>query len=188
MKIKLACLGLAALLAATGAAQAGDFSFGGPQGPCRCARADPGAGADAGARRLHLLSARRPRLELRGRSVVLELGASYGTLRRTYSGLDNRTSSANDVFIGTIGAGAYFTPHMRGDLTLDFLTRQDIDASATYPDPGPPAVNGVVTDRIKLNRVVGLANLYWDLLPRGQSRPMSAPASASSTTTSTART
>ncbi len=173
MKIKLACLGLAALLAATGAAQAGDFSFGAglrdrvdvpapipvpapmpvPEGFTYYLRGDLGWSFAAD-------------------PSFSESGASYGTtLAAPYSGLDNRTSSANDVFVGTIGAGAYFTPHIRGDLTLDFLTRQDIVASATYADPGPPAVDGLVTDRIKLNRVVGLANLYWDLLPRGHITP-----------------
>ncbi len=73
------------------------------------------------------------------------------------------------MFVGTIGAGAYFTPHFRGDLTLDFLTSQDIDASATYLDPGP--INGSVTDRVRVNRVVGLVNLYWDVLPRGMITP-----------------
>src|SRR6185503_1578866 len=68
------------------------------------------------------------------------------------------------------GAGAYLTPHLRGDLTLDFLTSQDIDASATYFDAGP-IINGLVTDRVRANRVVGLVNLYWDVLPRGAITP-----------------
>jgi opacity protein-like surface antigen len=189
MKIKLACLGLGALLAATGSAQAGDFSFG--------AGLKDRDGIDMPAYGIGL----RDRVEVpapipvpapmpvpEGFTYYLradlgwsfaadpsfsETGATYGTnVALPYSGLSNRSASSNDVFIGTIGAGAYFTPHIRGDLTLDFRSREDIDASATYADPGPPApVTGLVTDRIKLDRVVGLANLYWDILPRGVVTP-----------------
>ena len=73
------------------------------------------------------------------------------------------------MFIGTIGVGAYLTPHLRGDLTLDFRSHQDIDASATYALAGPIA--GAVSDRLNVNRVVGLVNLYWDILPRGAITP-----------------
>src|ERR1700730_11320489 len=123
MKIKLACLGLGALLAATGAAQARDFSFGSglrdrvegsapipvpapmpvPEGFTYYLRADLGWSF-----------ATAPSFS--------ETGAIYGTppTTFTYSGLSNHTVSADDVFIGTIGAGAYFTPYLRGDLPLDF--------------------------------------------------------------------
>jgi opacity protein-like surface antigen len=172
MKIKLACLGLGALLAATAGAQAGDFSYG------------------AGLRdRVDVVPAPIPvpapmpvpegfTYYLRGdlgwsfasAPSFSSNGALYGTTPLTYSGLSNRGVSTDDVFVGTIGAGAYLTPHLRGDITLDFLTSQDIDASATYTDlPGP--VNGSVTDRVKANRVVGLVNLYWDVLPRGAITP-----------------
>jgi opacity protein-like surface antigen len=170
MKIKLACLGLGALLAATGAAQAGDFSFGSglrervevpapipvpapmpvPEGFTYYLRGDLGWSF-----------ATAPSFS--------ETGALFGATPLTYAGLSNKSVSTDDVFVGTIGVGAYLTPHLRGDLTLDFLSSQDIDASATYLDPGP--INGSVADRVRANRVVGLVNLYWDVLPRGVITP-----------------
>jgi len=170
MKIKLACLGLGALLAATGAAQAGDFSFGSglkdrvevpapipvpapmpvPEGFTYYLRGDLGWSF-----------AKEPSFS--------ETGAAFGVGLLPYSALSNHTLTTDGVFIGTIGMGAYLTPHIRGDLTLDFRSPQDIDASATYLDPGP--VNGLVTDRVHANRVVGLVNAYWDLLPRGTFSP-----------------
>jgi opacity protein-like surface antigen len=94
-----------------------------------------------------------------------ESGAEFGVTPLLYSGLTDRTSSSSDVFHGSIGAGAYWTPRFRTDVTLDFRGTQDIDASATYTDPGP--VDGVVRDFIKLRGTVGLFNAYWDLAPRG---------------------
>ncbi len=91
MKIKLACLGLAALLAATGAAQAGDFSFGAglrdrvdvpapipvpapmpvPEGFTYYLRGDLG-------------------WSFASVPSFSETGAAYGTTPLTYSGLSNR--------------------------------------------------------------------------------------------------
>jgi len=170
MKIKLACLGLGTLLAATGAAQAGDFSFGAglrdrievpapipvpapmpvPEGFTYYLRADLG-----------WTFAREPSFS--------ETGALYGATPLTYAGLLTPSVVADDGLGGTIGFGAYLTPHIRGDLTLDFRGEQTIDARATYLDPGP--INGVVTDTLKINRVIGLVNAYWDLLPRGSFTP-----------------
>jgi opacity protein-like surface antigen len=186
MKIKLACLGLGALLAATGSAQAGDFSFG--------AGLKDRDGIDMPAYGIGL----RDRVEVpapipvpapmpvpEGFTYYLradlgwsfaadpsfsETGAAYGATPLTYSGLSNRSVSGDDgALVGTIGAGAYLTPRFRGDLTLDFLAEQTVGATATYTDPGP--VNGLVSDNLKVSRVVGLVNAYWDLLPRGAITP-----------------
>jgi opacity protein-like surface antigen len=84
------------------------------------------------------------------------------------SGLDS-----DDVLTGTIGFGAYFTRHLRGDLTLDFRGKQGITNTSAYAYDSTTgeAVTGTVSDRINLRSVVGLANLYWDLLPRGAFTP-----------------
>jgi opacity protein-like surface antigen len=80
--------------------------------------------------------------------------------------------SADGVLGGTIGFGAYLTPRFRGDLTLDFRGEQEVVATATYTDAGPPvAAPGLVTDRMQVNRVIGLVNAYWDLMPRGRFTP-----------------
>lgn len=98
-----------------------------------------------------------------------ESGAEFGVGNLPYSGLTGATSSTSDVFHGSIGAGAYWTPRFRTDVTLDFRGTQEIDASATYTDPGP--VDGVVRDIVKLRGTVGLFNAYWDLMPRGSFTP-----------------
>jgi opacity protein-like surface antigen len=190
MKIKLACLGLGVLLAATGAAQAGDFSFGaGLKAQDGSEMPMPAYGL--GMRdRVHVpapipVPASRPVPE--GFTYYLradlgwsfepspsfsESGALYNADTLTYSGLDNRTVTADGLLGGTVGFGAYITPRFRGDLTLDFRAQQDVDASATYDgDPGPPPVTGFVTDRLRVNRVIGLVNAYWDLMARGRFTP-----------------
>ena len=170
MKIKLACLGLGALLAAAGAAQAGDFSYGAglrnrvevpapipvpapmpvPEGFTYYLRADLG-------------------WSFASEPSFSESGATYGDSALTYAGLSTPSVIADGVLGGTIGFGAYLKPHIRGDLTLDFRGEQIIDARATYLDAGP--INGVVADTLKVNRVIGLVNAYWDLLPRGLFTP-----------------
>jgi opacity protein-like surface antigen len=82
-------------------------------------------------------------------------------------------TNGDDVFLGTIGFGAYFTPHLRGDLTLDFRGQQGFTSTSnyTYQSNTLETVTGKVTDTTRLNGVVGLANLYFDLLPRGGFTP-----------------
>ncbi len=61
-----------------------------------------------------------------------ERGAQYGLVPLSYGALSGRGASTDDVFFGGIGAGAYLTPHLRGDITLDFRGAQEINAIATY--------------------------------------------------------
>ena len=79
-------------------------------------------------------------------------------------------AKGNGVFLGTVGYGAYFTPRFRGDLTIDFRSSLDLKSESTYSylsSAGGTSVNGLVTDKVSINNAVALANLYWDLLPRG---------------------
>jgi opacity protein-like surface antigen len=84
--------------------------------------------------------------------------------------------NSDGVFLGTIGTGAYFTPHIRGDITLDMRSSENISAgqsrysyvSATSPGT---AVFGSLRDSFHVNRAVALANLYVDVLPRGSLSP-----------------
>ena len=87
---------------------------------------------------------------------------------------DSNSFSSDGVFIGTVGFGAYFTRHLRGDLTLDFRGKQNLDHNSTYTyvsDSSGFDVDGTVRDRFQMRSVVGLANLYLDLLPRGTFTP-----------------
>ena len=79
-------------------------------------------------------------------------------------------AKGDGVFLGTVGYGAYFTPRFRGDLTVDFRSTLDLKSESTYTyasSSGGTTVNGLVTDQVRINNAVILANLYWDLLPRG---------------------
>jgi len=109
-----------------------------------------------------------------------ENGALYGAdalpfLATTPIGFGSSGFFAGDakgdgVFLGTVGYGAYFTPRFRGDLTVDFRSTLDLKSDSTYTyasSSGGTIVNGLVTDKIRINNAVMLANLYWDLLPRG---------------------
>jgi opacity protein-like surface antigen len=102
-----------------------------------------------------------------GNPSYSESGAIYGVPPGVP--LDSRSVDTDGIFSGTIGAGAYFSPRLRGDLTLDLRGEQSIDATATYTDVGPIA--GTVRDSIRLRGTVGLANVYWDLMERGHFTP-----------------
>jgi len=41
-------------------------------------------------------------------------------------------AKGDGVFLGTVGYGAYFTPRLRGDLTVDFRSSADVKSQATY--------------------------------------------------------
>ena len=185
MKIKRACLGLVALLAATGVAQAGDFSFGsGLKDRTEMPMPAYGLGMRDRVEVPAPIPVPAPSPVPEGFTYYLradlgwsfepdpsfsQTGVLYGDLLSTYAGLPSHSVSTDGVLGGTIGFGAYFTPHLRGDLTLDFRGHQEINATATYTDAGPVA--GVVSDRLKVNRTIGLVNAYWDLLPRGMITP-----------------
>jgi opacity protein-like surface antigen len=98
-----------------------------------------------------------------------ESGAMYGVAPGVP--LDSR-SIGNDsgVFFGSIGTGVYFSPRFRGDLTLDFRGEQSIDVTAAYTNLVPAAA-GTVRDTVRLRGTVGMANIYWDLMPRGHFTP-----------------
>jgi opacity protein-like surface antigen len=111
-----------------------------------------------------------------------ENGAVYGAPTDTAPfnstlgafGLSGGDAKGDGVFLGTVGWGAYFTPRLRGDLTIDFRSKQDLTSDVSYAytsTTGTTTVAGAVTDRVRMNSAVFLANLYFDLLPRGAFTP-----------------
>ncbi len=75
-----------------------------------------------------------------------------------------------------VGVGMYFTPRLRGDVTVDARTYSTINGYGTYSYleqqfPGPVAtgntVNGVHIDRTEVRGVTTLFNAYYDLTDRG---------------------
>jgi opacity protein-like surface antigen len=193
MKLKLAALLVGILAAATGSAQAQNLAYGAglkerieipapipehgaiavpagvpvPEGFTYYLRGDLGWG----------FAGERSYSE-NGRTYGAGPGPFTSTTGSFTFGSPDFTSSSftnDDVFAGTIGFGAYFTRHLRGDLTLDFRGKQNLDHNSAYSYESTIApgntVNGTVRDRFQMRSVVGLANLYFDLLPRGAFTP-----------------
>ncbi len=73
------------------------------------------------------------------------------------------TSSSNitDTTIIGAGAGIYFSPRLRGDITVDYRTKSDIDTGITGVFNGS-LVNGTEFDTIDLNTVLIMVNGYYD--------------------------
>jgi len=76
-----------------------------------------------------------------------------------------------------VGVGMYFTPRLRGDVTIDARTHSSVNGHGTYsyaeqqftpgPNPTGNTVNGVHTDRSEVRGVTTLFNAYYDLTDRG---------------------
>jgi opacity protein-like surface antigen len=88
------------------------------------------------------------------------------------------TTETHDLFIGTIGFGAYFAPRLRGDFTLDFRGKQGFDANTSYAYASTPGgipsgniINGVVRETFRTTATVAMVNGYFDILPRGAFSP-----------------
>lgn len=88
-----------------------------------------------------------------------------------FSSVANKTE---DTFSGGLGFGAYFTPMLRGDFTLEFrgarTTTVDGQYSYTSVNTGGP-ITGVMQDKFKVQSTLALMNAYVDLLPRGGFSP-----------------
>jgi opacity protein-like surface antigen len=80
-------------------------------------------------------------------------------------------SSDFDTFVtGGVGFGAYLTPRFRADVTVDVRGKNTIHADAEYTyvhcNCGTE-VRGTLHDRTETRNAVALANVYWDLIERG---------------------
>ena len=84
-----------------------------------------------------------------------------------------------DTFaMGGVGVGAYFSPRLRGDITVDVRSKGDAHVDAAYSYMSDPAiyggnlvqVDGATREHTEVRSTVALANLYWDLVDRGSSR------------------
>ena len=58
-----------------------------------------------------------------------ETGAEFGGVPISFSQLSNRRTSIDDVFIGTVGAGAYFTPRLRVSYRALYLEAGSVTVS-----------------------------------------------------------
>ncbi len=91
------------------------------------------------------------------------------------SGFSSLRDQANDVGFAGFGFGAYLTPRLRGDVTLEFRTEQASNYYGNYSyvsaGGGNPTISGTLHDSMRTLSVVGLVNGYIDLLPRGGFTP-----------------
>jgi len=83
-----------------------------------------------------------------------------------------------DTFaVGGVGAGAYITPRLRADVTVDARTKSTVDVNGRYryyTDPDLTAgeslrVDGEARERIEVRATTGLLNLYYDFAKPGSS-------------------
>lgn len=72
-------------------------------------------------------------------------------------------------FTGGAGVGLYITPRLRGDITVDARSQNDIkvDQFGSYTSAANNNVNFHTWEQTQVHDFVTLANLYWDLTPRG---------------------
>jgi len=82
-------------------------------------------------------------------------------------------TASEDIFFGGIGMGAYLTPRLRGDITIDFRGKQGFDASSSYAyaTAAGDTIAGVVNETLRVRGTVTMVNGYFDLLPRGGFSP-----------------
>src|SRR5690606_10296703 len=100
-------------------------------------------------------------------------GPPFGAMPSWFSG-DFETFA-----VGGVGVGAYFSPRLRGDITVDVRSKGDAHIDETYAYAADPAiygpgnlfqVDGATREHTEVRSTVALANLYWDLVDRGSSR------------------
>lgn len=85
-----------------------------------------------------------------------------------------------DTFaVGGVGVGAYLTPRIRADVTVDARTPTKLGSQGNYSYTGDPdiynpggggfiaRINGTTTEHIEVRGLMSLANVYFDLAERG---------------------
>ncbi|MBS0240752.1 MAG: outer membrane beta-barrel protein [Proteobacteria bacterium] len=181
MQFKTICLSLGLGLAAVASASAADLDYGGsikdrggvlvpapipvPETFRWYLRADVGGGISS-----------KP--SVREQGMIFGLDRDPAVLPANSFGSDSSwfSSHFNDFATGSIGAGAYITPRLRADLTVDVRQDASVKGNGTYnyfinptlvpSAAGPVQVDGTQTDTVQIRTVVTLANLYWDLVDR----------------------
>lgn len=115
-------------------------------------------------------------------SEISEHGMQYGygdvDPTRVPLGMDSGWFSRNTdtMVMGGIGAGLYFSPRWRGDITADVRQSTDSDGKGnrsyleydtTVPGYTGNRIDAATTDRTSVFNTVVLANLYYDFVDRG---------------------
>lgn len=103
-----------------------------------------------------------------GQPNFSEAGRSYGGTDFGGSAFSSVGTQTQDIAFGGIGFGAYLTPMLRGDITVELRGSRDTEVTGTYRYN---TTNGVLQDNVHMQSTVGLVNGYIDLLPRGRFSP-----------------
>lgn len=105
-----------------------------------------------------------------GAAPYTAVGSPFGFAGSGFSSVVSRTE---DTLSGGLGFGAYLTPMLRSDVTLEFRSDRTTTVNGTYSytGAGPTTVNGSMQDTFKTRSTVALLNAYLDLLPRGGFSP-----------------
>jgi opacity protein-like surface antigen len=81
----------------------------------------------------------------------------------------------DDVFLGTIGGGAYVSPRWRTDVTLDFRKRSTFGQLGTYDYADTVTagnnVRGTAFEQLEVKTTTLMLNAYYDLMQRGTFTP-----------------
>lgn len=111
----------------------------------------------------------------------MQYGLTDGDPASTPIGMDSTWfRNGFDTFaVGGVGAGAYITPRLRADATVDVRTKSDVTADGNYSYTGNPAVYDAITypsgvqirgstvDKTDVHGTLALLNFYYDLTDRG---------------------
>lgn len=125
-------------------------------------------------------------LGLRRGGSMSERGMSFGLQPGDPASVPFGSSSSwyendGDAFVtGGVGVGRYFSPRMRGDITVDTRTSAEIVGNGSYSylqwsgsplAPTTNTVSGTLNDRVEVRDTTMLANAYFDLRERGPFTP-----------------
>ena len=109
-------------------------------------------------------------------------GANFRALTGTTFGTDaflNYSLHRSALFTAGVGLGYYFSPRIRGDVTVSLHTESQINGTGSYTFAEVDLLDaltgntvfGSTEEKITLRGTVGLANVYFDLMTQGRIRP-----------------
>ena len=98
-----------------------------------------------------------------------DIGASFsdtGNARFAADATATSDAELSDTTVVGIGAGVYFSPRFRGDITIDYRTKSDLNTGISGVFNGSP-VSGNEFDSIDLKTALILVNGYYDFRREG---------------------
>lgn len=100
-----------------------------------------------------------------------ETGRNYGGTNFGGPAFSSVTNEVQDIGFGGFGFGAYLTPMLRGDVTVELRSARNQDIGGAYSFVQGGTINGLLRDTFSEQTTIGLVNGYIDILPRGRFSP-----------------